>query len=639
MKPKKKGIAGKIILAVLLIVLVVFGVSIALGMSKMKNMTIVEPVEIKKADLENTVTFSGVVESNVFEKVTSGINLPVQTVNVKEGDVVKKGDILATLDSSTIEDEILQQQANIDSSSVSSSYVVSDAERQYIETAAQIQNGTYPEIYSAKVTLDNAKSRLANAQRDYDDQVSRAGSDKDNSLIGANQQVESSKRELDYAKEDLARAQKERADEDYSSIRNLKKAYEDAQKEYDERFDKKNRDEVQKARDAYEQAQERYAYLANGYANGAYDVTAKDLEAAKNDVPKKKADLEAVEKKYDVKTKVENFDDALVDYTNAKAKIDSNHDIAVRNAERAVERAENSVNSAENQVKTVLDGNDTKATSYAQAIQDAQKSVDQAQDAYDVAVKRANNTLSELKAAADKQRVLSNNNSSQLIALEILKERLDKCVIYAPCDGVVTQCNAIVGTVVGGANTNILFIIEDTNDLKFVSSVKEFSVGQLTEDADVDVTIPALDMELKGKIDHVSVAGVKNAEGKSDGSASFIVNTNILDTKDTGVLIGMTAKGKIVTDSVKDVYAVSYDCIAEEEDGGAHICVAEEDPETKLLKVRFIPVTTGFEANAEVEIQSSELTDGMKVLPNAAEYTEGQTVLTPEMAGQPAMGA
>ncbi|MBQ8978176.1 MAG: efflux RND transporter periplasmic adaptor subunit, partial [Oscillospiraceae bacterium] len=107
MKKKKKGIAGKIILVVVLLLLAAGGFLIWQSVNAMKNMAMVEPMELKKKDLRNTVTFSGIVESNTFEQVTSGMNLPIATVNVKEGDIVKKGDILATLDSDTIEDDIL----------------------------------------------------------------------------------------------------------------------------------------------------------------------------------------------------------------------------------------------------------------------------------------------------------------------------------------------------------------------------------------------------------------------------------------------------------------------------------------------------------------------------------------------------
>ncbi|MBQ7989627.1 MAG: biotin/lipoyl-binding protein [Oscillospiraceae bacterium] len=623
MKKKKKGIAGKIILVVVLLLLAAGGFLIWQSVNAMKNMAMVEPMELKKKDLRNTVTFSGIVESNTFEQVTSGMNLPIATVNVKEGDIVKKGDILATLDSDTIEDDILQQQANLDSKSLSSGYVVSDAERQYMDTAAQIENGTYAEIYSARVSLDNAKTKLERAREDYERQLSTAGSDKDSSFVSASASVESAKTELSYAEEDLARAKRERENEDYVSIRAQKKAYDEAKKEYDERFDKKNRDEVQAARDEYEQAQENYSYIMNSRANGGSNFTDADAEAAAKEVKTAKSNLEAVEKKYDVKTKVETYDDALIAYTDAKAKIDSNHDLAVINAERAVARAKTALDNAQNQVKGVITGNDTKNDTYAQAVTDAQKAVDQAEEAYDLAVKRANNTLSELKAAADKQRVLSNDNSSQLISIEILKERLDKCVITALCDGTITQSNAIVG----GSSQGILFIIEDTSDLKFVSAVKEYSVGNLTKDEDVTVNIPALYKDFPGKISHVSAAGTKGTDGKSDGNATFSVSTDIKDT-DENVLIGMTAKGTVITDEVKDVYAVSYDCVAET-DGKSHICEAVYSDETKTYTVKFVEVTTGFEANAEVEIKSSELHDGMLILPNAADYTEGQMVMNP----------
>ena len=100
----------------------------------------------------------------------------------------------------------------MDSQSLSSGYVVSDAERQYIDAAAQIDSGTYPEIYNAKIALDNAKTKLERAQNDYYDQIDTAGSDKDSSFVSATSQVDSAKKELSYAEEDLARVTRERDD-------------------------------------------------------------------------------------------------------------------------------------------------------------------------------------------------------------------------------------------------------------------------------------------------------------------------------------------------------------------------------------------------------------------------------------------
>ncbi|MBQ5317398.1 MAG: HlyD family efflux transporter periplasmic adaptor subunit [Oscillospiraceae bacterium] len=630
---KKKSKAGKIILIVVLVLVIAGVVIIASAMSAASKMTMVEPIKLEKTNLENTVSFSGLVESSTFERVSSSMNYPVIKINVKEGDEVKAGDILATLDSHDIENQILQQQATIDSSDLSSSYTVSDAERTYRDTETQIANGTYPEIRSAQVSLDNAKTQLQKAKDDYFEQISTAGSDKDTKLISANQSLTNAQTELQYAKEDLAKAKADRENENYDSIRTFKKALDEATKDYEKRYkDPDSQKAINEARVAYEKAQEDFAYLGEYRHRNPEEVTAEQMKKAEDAVEAAKKNLKDTEKKYGVETKEETYEDALIAYTVKKADIDAAHDTAVKNAERAYARAEQNISGAENSLNSVLNSNTTAKENYERAVADAERAVSQAQDSYDIAVRNANNYLSQLKATADKQRVLSDNNSSQLISLEILKERLDECVIVAPCDGTVTVVNVTEGNL--PQNSGVLFVIENTHDLVLTSSVKEFNIASIKQGDAVTVNIPSLSKDYDGTISSISVAGTKGADFKNDGNASFKVKVAMKDTDDTGVLIGMTGKAKLTVGKVDNVYAVGYDCVVTDENEQSHICTLETDEKTKVSTVKFVPVELGFESDANVEIKSSELTDGMDILPNASEYTEGQIVVLNPMTAQ-----
>ena len=105
----------------------------------------------------------------------------------------------------------------------------------------------------------------------------------------------------------------------------------------------------------------------------------------------------------------------------------------------------------------------------------------------------------------------------------------------------------------------------------------------------------------------------------------------------------MTAKADVTVGSSGEVLAVSYDCVAADENG-SHICVAEAiDPVKKAnqYKVKFIPVTQGFESNTMVEISGDGISEGMQILSNAGDYNEGQTIVIlpdmPAMTGMPGM--
>ena len=129
MQKKKKFSIGKLIFLIILAAVVVFAVLTIIRLRKYASYTTGELVSVEQEDLKNTVTFSGLVESSEFSNVVALEKAKILTITVKEGDKVKKGDILATLDTTDIENQILQQKATVKSKDVNSSYSVSDAEK------------------------------------------------------------------------------------------------------------------------------------------------------------------------------------------------------------------------------------------------------------------------------------------------------------------------------------------------------------------------------------------------------------------------------------------------------------------------------------------------------------------------------
>ena len=130
------------------------------------------------------------------------------------------------------------------------------------------------------------------------------------------------------------------------------------------------------------------------------------------------------------------------------------------------------------------------------------------------------------------------------------------------------------------------------------------------------------------------VPSIIRTDGRTDGQANFKISADIDTGDDDSVLIGMTAKAEVIVGSADGVLAVAYDCVATE-DGESHICTAEAIDPVKApgqFKVKFVPVTMGFESNTMVEISGDGISEGMEILNNAGDYTEGQTVvILPQM--------
>ncbi|MGN1106049.1 MAG: efflux RND transporter periplasmic adaptor subunit, partial [Huintestinicola sp.] len=523
-----------------------------------------------------------------------------------------------------------------DSTTVNTEYSLSTAEKNYNEALAQINDGSYPEIRNAKLSLDNAEEALRKAREKYNDQLEIQGSDRDSQLISAQKGVESAKFELECAKADYLEAKDDKENEDYSDIKALKEAYDDAKKEYDSRYSSIKSEELRKARESYESALSNYTYLSSMLEYGSNIVSNASVSEAQQKLTEAKTKLAELEAKYDVERTEDTYEDSLEAYTKAKADIDSANSIALKNAERTYERAKTGYENAQNTLKSIEDGNDTSIKNYKEAVDDAQTAYDTAKESYDLAVKNANSTLSTLKAQADREKVLSTNDS-QLINLEILKGKLDDCVIKAPCDGTITSVNAVEGSPAAGT----LFIIEDLDNLKMTATVKEYNVSTLKPDMKVTVTIPSLNnAEFDGVISKIAPTGVKAVDGKSDGTASFEVEVLIHGTKDKGVLIGMTSKCTAITGSAENVFAVTYDAIVEDADGQSYVYAADMiEGGNGTATARRINVTTGFESDAEVEISSDELTEGLELISNAGDVTDGGMVIITSAFGAAIQGA
>lgn len=683
----KKGpkIRTIVILVIILIIAAVIVISVS-GAAMMSGVSMVQTSTLERKNLENSFSVTGIVESTTFKQVSANLTYNVDTVNVEVGDRVQAGDVLATLNSDDLQDQIVEQQASLANSNVNTEYSVSDAEKKYIETRDQISDGSYPEIRSAKLSLDSAqqtltssidtlersqvsleraKESLEDARKNvqkandrYSEQEELLGADRQTRIDSAQESVDSAKYELDCALEDYNQAKKESDEEDYSDIKDLKEAFDDAKKEYDSRYSQSKNDELNKARQSYESAYSNYSYMEAYSASNPDLVDSSAVAEAKKTYEDALSYYNELAAKYDVETTEDTYEKAADAYNKAKADIDSAHESAVKNTQRAYERAKASYDTAVSNLEAVKEGKDVSLNTYADAIETAeqtereaqkavedaeksveearknvdaaQKSVDDAREAYDLSVKTAQSSLSSLKASADREKVLSENDTG-LISLEILKEKLDDCVITAPCDGTVTAVYANEGAAAAG----VLFIIEDTDSLKMTANVKEYNISELYEGLDVTVNIPSLDKDFDGVVSKIAPAGLKGADGKSDGSASFDVEIIIHGTENSGVLIGMTSKCTAVTDSRENVLAIGYDALVEEADGSCYVYTADPIPNGKgTATARKIPVEIGFESDAEIEIISDELTEGMDIINNAGDITDGGIIMLENELGE-----
>lgn len=171
MKKKRKKL-GKIVAGVLVaavIVLIVFG-------RKNNSMGQYEEETVQIRDIITYNKFSGNVVASDSKNIISEASAKVLSVLVDEGDEVKKGDVIATLDASNLEFTISLKEAALNLSDLSTVYNKRDAQKAYDDFKNSLDNGENAQLLSAqasltnaKTGLDSAKTNLANATKNYND--------------------------------------------------------------------------------------------------------------------------------------------------------------------------------------------------------------------------------------------------------------------------------------------------------------------------------------------------------------------------------------------------------------------------------------------------------------------------------------
>ncbi|WP_073508127.1 efflux RND transporter periplasmic adaptor subunit [Streptobacillus notomytis] len=101
---KKISRTKKIIFGIALLTLVAFGLKIYSRSSVDSNSSVAQVYEVKKQDIDLNYEVTGEVNSEKEVLIFSNIQGKVKKVNFRKGDVVKKGDVLVELDSSSLQE-------------------------------------------------------------------------------------------------------------------------------------------------------------------------------------------------------------------------------------------------------------------------------------------------------------------------------------------------------------------------------------------------------------------------------------------------------------------------------------------------------------------------------------------------------
>ncbi|WP_294372030.1 HlyD family efflux transporter periplasmic adaptor subunit [uncultured Clostridium sp.] len=122
-----------------------------------------------KGNVYKMVSSSGAIKSGTSTSAYSNLNdYNVQEINVEVGDEVKKGDVLAVIDTSTLEDEIEKQELSVTANEKKNQIALQQAKDTYDNSVYLYENNLNTNLVNAQAALDQAKLSLENKKNIYE---------------------------------------------------------------------------------------------------------------------------------------------------------------------------------------------------------------------------------------------------------------------------------------------------------------------------------------------------------------------------------------------------------------------------------------------------------------------------------------
>ena len=629
---------------------------------------------LQQMDLQNTVSLSGVVESQSGRKVYSTLSYLVEQVNVQVGDVVQQGDVLAQLKTDDLQMDIAQQQAAVNASKNQSAHQIEVSRKAYENAKENYENGLDSGALSAEQGVTSAEYSVEQAQQQLKAAKAAVYDAKENYRVTRDQlegNITDAEEALRDAEEALGDAQ--------AAYNDAVAGQESAKKEAAHMFEQKTAD--------YKKAAEEWAHLEGTYladietekvnvkdAKDALDnkyptppkegedgyadyIASDEFKAYQESEGKLRTARETyVQQKSNFQNIQQVYNQAQTDYQNQLASIAS----SASGAMSGVASAQSGVAAAEAQLDAAQDArNGASMAQLEQGVDSAKRGVDSAQLQKEIAQNQVSNAkdqreasnnaiqqqIDSLKDSLVGSQIAAQSTQSQEIAIQKMQNTLEDATITAPVSGVVTAVYAKVGEPGNG----LLFVVEDTQSLKINTKIKEYDVANIREGMSVVIKSDATgDQEISGTVTYIAPAAVKTEAGNTqtggnDSNVEFEAEVQVNDPN-CGLRIGMNTRLTVLLEEKQDVFGVPYDAVVEKADGSTVVYAAVEQQNSgknSSYVVTEIPVTTGLETDFYIEISGGEVTPGMAVISNPQSVTPGMEV-TPDFVAngttQPTVG-
>lgn len=635
--------AHKFLLIILVLALVFLMASMVKGIFLKKKGTEIssnQVIILKKGDVVNSINENGKVVSSTSTDIFAEKESPVSSINVKVGDEVKEGDIIATLDSSAIDEEIAKKKASARANNKTVGAGIAAAKKRLDEAVENRSNGTNAGIVAAKASVEQSLDAYKSAQKTYEDYKNSLEKQYNPEIVGE----KNSRENLAYG-EKSSQLKYNQLINDFSD--NKKKSSDnrvlaqdcnsriDAIQSRIDDLTRKSTDIGIRMSDVQNEISDIGSKGQSNKQQGS-DVNKNEAKKLEDDIKSKRQELNSLTRyQEEIKIELSKLSDELASaksqkekYTSEADALDKEIDSQRKNLDQMsidIEKAHDDLKSDADKSIKASQARDDQLKTYKLAMDTAENSYKAALVSLKSAQTSADNEISMLRDALNSANANSNNLDE--VELKYLNEELEKTKIRALKDGTITKIDAKEGEVPKSAIARI----ETVNKLKIESLIKEYNVKDVKIGTKVIITSDALgDEEFEGKVSFIN----PTPEDLDPNSQSKDVNykTEIEISKEDSEKLspGMTLRVKYILSEQEDTYHVPTTAIFNR-DGKDYVLALKKDG-NNTYKIANVEVKKGLENDFETAIKGKDLKRDMKVLSNTQGYGEGQIINISEKA-------
>lgn len=635
--------AHKFLLIILVLALVFLMASMVKGMFLKKKGTEIssnQVITLKKGDVVNSINENGKVVSSTSTDIFAEKESPVSSINVKVGDEVKEGDIIATLDSSAIDEEIAKKKASARANNKTVGAGIAAAKKRLDEAVENRSNGTNAGIVAAKASVEQSLDAYKSAQKTYEDYKNSLEKQYNPEIVGE----KNSRDNLTYG-EKSSQLKYNQLINDFSD--NKKKSSdnrvlaEDCNSRIDaiqSRIDdltRKSTDIGIRISDVQNEISD-IGSKGQSYKEQGSEVNKNEAKKLEDDIKSKRQELNSLTRyQEEIKIELSKLSDELANaksqkekYTSEADALDKEIDSQRKNLDQMsidIEKAHDDLKSDADKSIKASQARDDQLKTYKLAMDTAENSYKAALVSLKSAQTSADNEISMLRDALNSANANSNNLDE--VELKYLNEELEKTKIRALKDGTITKIDAKEGEVPKSAIARI----ETVNKLKIESLIKEYNVKDVKIGTKVIITSDALgDEEFEGKVSFINPTPEDLDPNSQSKDVNYKTEIDISKEDSEKLSPGMTLRVKYILSEEEDTYHVPTTAIFNR-DGKDYVLALKKDG-NNTYKIANVEVKKGLENDFESAIKGKDLKRDMKVLSNTQGYGEGQIINISEKA-------